>query len=257
VSLTAQQPYNNVVRTALEALAAVLAGTNSLHTNALDETLGLPTEQAAEIALRTQQVIMDETGVVNVADPLGGSWYVEALTDRFEAEAEKIFDHILSMGATALTSQDTEGLARVVRRSTGKPADAVWPMTSGILRGIEEGWFVAEIADAAFQYQVALEKGDKKVVGVNCHTDSVSHELEILRVSHEVEREQVAILGERKRSRNGVAVAAALGEMRQAARGEVNVVPAMLDAARAEATLGEICDALREEWGVYREPARF
>jgi isobutyryl-CoA mutase large subunit len=257
VSLTAQQPYNNVVRTALEALAAVLAGTNSLHTNALDETLGLPTEQAAEIALRTQQVIMDETGVVNVADPLGGSWYVEALTDRFEAEAEKIFDHILSMGATALTSQDTEGLARVVRRSTGKPADAVWPMTSGILRGIEEGWFVAEIADAAFQYQVALEKGDKKVVGVNCHTESVSHELEILRVSHEVEREQVAILGERKRSRNGVAVAAALGEMRQAARGEVNVVPAMLDAARAEATLGEICDALREEWGVYREPARF
>jgi methylmalonyl-CoA mutase N-terminal domain/subunit len=257
VSLTAQQPYNNVVRTAVEALAAVLGGTNSLHTNALDETLALPTEQAAEIALRTQQVVMEETGVVNVADPLGGSWYIEALTDRMEAEAEKIFDHILAMGATTLTSQDTGELAAVVRDSTGKSHDAVWPMTSGILRGIEEGWFMAETAESAFQYQVALEKGDKKVVGVNCHTESVSHDLEIMRVSHEVEREQVALLGRRKESRDQQALTASLDEMRRVAGTEGNLVPAMLDAARAEATLGEICNALREEWGVYREPARF
>ena len=173
VSLTAQQPYNNVVRTAVEALAAVLGGTNSLHTNALDETLALPSEQAAEIALRTQQVLMDETGVVNVADPLGGSWYVEALTDKIEAEAEAIFARIKAMGG----GDDVE--------------HAIGPMTSGILRGIEDGWFMAEIAEAAFQYQVALEKGDKKVVGVNAHTNTISHELEILRVSHEVETEQV------------------------------------------------------------------
>src|SRR6478735_4835947 len=135
VSLTAQQPYNNIVRTAVEALSAVLGGTQSLHTNALDETLALPSEQAAEIALRTQQVIMEETGVVNVADPLGGSWYVEALTDQIEAEAEKIFDRILTMGGSDLTTKDTEGLASLVAENTGKPGNE-WPMTRGILRGI-------------------------------------------------------------------------------------------------------------------------
>ena len=257
VSLTAQQPYNNVVRTAVEALAAVLGGTNSLHTNALDETLALPSEQAAEIALRTQQVLMEETGVVNVADPLGGSWYVEALTDKIEAEAEQIFDRILAMGTTTLTAKDTAGLAQVVRENVGKSESRVWPMTSGILRGIEEGWFMAETADAAFQYQVALEKGDKKVVGVNCHTESVSHDLEILRVSHEVEREQVAVISERRGTRDAAGVARSLEEMRRVARTTDNLVPAMLDAVRAEATLGEICNALRDEWGTYREPARF
>ncbi|MDR6862134.1 methylmalonyl-CoA mutase family protein [Phycicoccus sp. 3266] len=257
VSLTAQQPYNNVVRTAVEALAAVLGGTNSLHTNALDETLALPTEQAAEIALRTQQVIMDETGVTNVADPLGGSWYVEALTDRIEAEAEKIFDRILSLGGSDLTSKDTEQLAAVMRENAGQADVGRWPMTKGILRGIEEGWFMSEIAEAAFQYQVALEKGDKKVVGVNTHTGSVSHELEILRVSHEVEREQVAILADRRAGRDEAAVTAAVARMVEVSRTTGNMVPAMLDAVRAEATLGEICDALRDEWGVYREPARF
>src|SRR5215208_534737 len=135
VSLTAQQPYNNVVRTGIEALSAVLGGTNSLHTNALDETLALPSEQAAEIALRTQQVIMEETGVANVADPLGGSWYVEALTDRIEADAEKIFDRIKELGARAVPDG---------RHTIG-------PMTSGILRGIEDGFFTSEIAEAAFQ----------------------------------------------------------------------------------------------------------
>ncbi|HOF63021.1 MAG TPA: methylmalonyl-CoA mutase family protein [Dermatophilaceae bacterium] len=246
VSLTAQQPYNNVVRTAVEALAAVLGGTNSLHTNALDETLALPTEQSAEIALRTQQVIMEETGVVNVADPLGGSWYVEALTDRIEAEAEAIFQRIKDLG--------------VVGRQPGPSGaieHAIGPMTSGILRGIEEGWFSGEIADAAFAYQLAVEKGDKRVVGVNCLTESISTELEILRVSHDVERDQVSSLAGRKARRDAAQVQAALDTLVDVSRTSANMIPAMLDAVRAEATLGEICNALRDEWGVYREPARF
>ena len=257
VSLTAQQPYNNVVRTGIEALAAVLGGTNSLHTNALDETLALPSEQAAEIALRTQQVIMEETGVVNVADPLGGSWYVEALTDKLEAEAEAIFDKILAMGGSTLTSKDTEALAETMRASTGDPKNGTWPITRGILRGIEEGWFMSEIAEAAFQYQTALEKGDKKIVGVNCHEESVTHELEILRVSHEVEVEQVREVAQRKSQRDNAAVEAALTRLVEVSRTDENMIPVMLEACRAEATLGEICDVLREEWGEYREPARF
>ncbi|GAA1967156.1 acyl-CoA mutase large subunit family protein [Kitasatospora viridis] len=236
VSLTAQQPYNNVVRTAVEALSAVLGGTNSLHTNALDETLALPSEQAAEIALRTQQVLMEETGVANVADPLGGSWYVEALTDRIEAQAEEIFQRILDKGT----------------------ADhPIGPMTAGILRGIEEGFFTGEIAEAAFQYQQQLEKGEKRVVGVNCYPGSVTKELEILRVSHEVEREQVRVLADRKAARDEAAVRDGLDAMLAAARDGSNMIPAMLQAVRAEATLGEICDVLRKEWGVYREPAGF
>ncbi|MFF8772857.1 methylmalonyl-CoA mutase [Kitasatospora sp. NPDC015120] len=236
VSLTAQQPYNNVVRTAVEALSAVLGGTNSLHTNALDETLALPSEQAAEIALRTQQVLMEETGVTNVADPLGGSWYVEALTDRIEQQAEEIFRRILDKG---------------------REDHPIGPITSGILRGIEDGWFTGEIAEAAFQYQQAVEKGEKRVVGVNCHPRSVTPELEILRVSHEVEREQVRGLGARKAARDEAAVRAGLDAMLAAARSGASMIPPMLDAVRAEATLGEICNALREEWGIYREAARF
>jgi methylmalonyl-CoA mutase, N-terminal domain len=257
VSLTAQQPYNNVVRTAVEALAAVLGGTNSLHTNALDETLALPTEQAAEIALRTQQVLMEETGVINVADPLGGSWYVEALTDKIEAEAEAIFDRILEMSGTGLRTADTATLAERVGNSIGAGRHGVWPMTKGILRGIEDGWFMSEIAEAAFQYQTALEKGDKKIVGVNCHTATISGELEILRVSHEVETEQVRVLAERRSARDESAVRSALQRMVEVGRTEDNMIPAMMDAVRVEATLGEICDALRAEWGEYREPARF
>jgi methylmalonyl-CoA mutase, N-terminal domain len=250
VSLTAQQPYNNVVRTGIEALSAVLGGTNSLHTNALDETLALPSEQAAEIALRTQQVIMEETGVVNVADPLGGSWYVEALTDRIEAEANAIFDKILSLGGSTLTHDDVEGLAAAARAGED-------PMTKGLLQGIEDGWFMSEIAEAAFQYQVALEKKDKRIVGVNCHEESVTHDLEILRVSHEVEVEQVRLLAQRRAERDDAAAAAAVQRMVEVGRTDDNMIPAMLDAVRAEATLGEICDALRAEWGEYREPARF
>ncbi|MBW8803641.1 MAG: methylmalonyl-CoA mutase [Catenulisporales bacterium] len=237
VSLTAQQPDNNVVRTAIEALAGVLGGTNSLHTNALDEVLALPSAKSAEIALRTQQVIMEETGVANVADPLGGSWYVEALTDRIEAEAEAIFQRILDLAPNGA-------------------AHPIGPMTAGLLRGIEDGWFTSEIAESSFAYQRAVEKGDKRIVGVNAHMDTIEEPLEILRVSHEVEREQVRVLAERKAARDSAAVEAALAAMLDAARSGANMVPAMLDAARAEATLGEICDALRGEWGVYREPAR-
>ncbi len=232
VSLTAQQPDNNVVRTAIEALAAVLGGTNSLHTNALDEVLALPSERAAEIAVRTQQVIMEETGVASVADPLGGSWYLEALTDRLEAEAEDIFARIKAMSPDG-------------------------SMTGGILRGIEDGWFMAEIAEAAFAYQQKVEQGEKKVVGVNCHTGTVGTPIEILRVSHEVERDQAADLGRRRDRRDHAAVDSALALMLAAARSGQNMIPPMLAAAQAEATLGEICDALRQEWGVYSEAPAF
>jgi methylmalonyl-CoA mutase, N-terminal domain len=232
VSLTAQQPDNNVVRTAIEALAAVLGGTNSLHTNALDEVLALPSERAAEIALRTQQVIMEESGVVNVADPLGGSWYLEALTDRLEAEAEEIFARIRTM------SHDGT-------------------MTGGILRGIENGWFSSEIAEASFAYHQKLEKGEKKVVGVNCYPGSAGQPVEILRVSHEVEHEQVAELTRRRAGRDQAAVDGALAAMIAAADSGENMIPPMLAAARAEATLGEICGALRDKWGTYSETPAF
>jgi len=232
VSLTAPQPANNVVRTAIEALAAVLGGTNSLHTNALDEVLALPGEAAAETALRTQQVIMEEAGVANVADPLGGSWYIEALTDRMEADAEAIFARIREMGSDG-------------------------SMTDGILQGIENGWFIGEIAEASFAYQQKLEKGEKRIIGVNCHTHTVAQPLEILRVSADVEREQVEEITRRRAARDQAAVDATLAALVAASRTEENLVPPMLAAARAEATLGEICDALRAEWGTYTEPTAF
>jgi methylmalonyl-CoA mutase N-terminal domain/subunit len=241
VSLTAQQPDNNIVRTAIEALAAVLGGTNSLHTNALDEVLALPSEKAARIALRTQQVIMEETGVTNVADPLGGSWYVEALTDRIEAEAERVFDRIKDLARQAVPSGD----------------HPIGEMTSGILLGIEDGWFTGEIADAAFAYQQALEKGEKKMVGVNTLTDPSADDLEILRVSHEVEREQNVALGSRRSARDEALVQRSLGELVEVAKGSGNLIEPMLAAARVEATLGEICGVLRDVWGGYTEPARF
>jgi methylmalonyl-CoA mutase N-terminal domain/subunit len=235
VSLTAQQPDNNIVRTAIEALAAVLGGTNSLHTNALDEVLALPSERAAHIALRTQQVIAEETGVANVADPLGGSWYVEALTDQLEKEAEEIFTRIRSFGDET-------------------PENG---MTSGILRGIETGWFTSEIAEAAFQFQTAVEKGEKKIVGVNCHVSADDEPLEILRVSAEVERAQVAELAQRRAGRDDAVVRAALQKLTAAAEGTGNLLPPMLDAVRAEASLGEICGALRDLWGSYVETPSF
>ncbi len=238
VSLTAPQPDNNIVRTAIEALAAVLGGTNSLHTNALDEVLALPSEKAAQIALRTQQVIAEETGVANVADPLGGSWYVEALTDRIEAQAEAIFAQIRELGE---------------RRHPGE-VHPIGPITSGLLAGIENGWFTDLIADAAFAHQRAVEEGHKRVVGVNVHTDAIETPLEILRVSHEVERTQVEQLAARRAARDPEAVEKALAVLAEAARTDTNLVPLLIDAARAEATLGEMCNVLRAEWGTYREP---
>ncbi|MFW5420067.1 methylmalonyl-CoA mutase [Nocardiopsis sp. CNT-189] len=241
VSLTAQQPYNNVVRTAVEALSAVLGGTNSLHTNALDETHALPTEQAAEIALRTQQVLLEETGAASVADPLGGSYYVEALTDRMEAEAERTFERILRMGG-------------------GEDAGhGIGPMASGVLAGIRSGWFSARIAESAFRYQRALERGGKRIVGVNTATNTVSGDLDILRIGHEIEREQTAALKRRRAARDPAAVDAALARLLEAVRDPArpNLVPVLLDAARAEATLGEICSAMGEEFGTYTEDPRF
>ena len=229
VSLTAQQPDNNVVRTALEALSAVLGGTNSLHTNALDEVLALPTEKAAHIALRTQQVIAEETGVASVIDPLGGSWYVEQLTDEIEAKAEAIFSQIREM------SDDGSIL-------------------SGLLRGVDDGWFVGAIGDSAFWYQQQLDAGRKRIVGVNVLQDSgAGSELEILEITDDVEREQSARLQERKAGRDQATVAAALGRLHTAAQTDENLVPVILEAARVEATLGEICGTLRELWGGYVE----
>ncbi|WP_030158517.1 methylmalonyl-CoA mutase [Glycomyces sp. NRRL B-16210] len=258
VSLTAQQPYNNVVRTAVEALAAIMGGTNSLHTNALDETLALPTDQSAEIALRTQAVLRDETGVVNVADPLGGSWYVEALTDKIEAEAEQLFLQILALG-----NETGEDPAEVARRAMRADADAetprhpIGPVTSGILRGIEDGWFNAQIAEAAFTYQQQLEDGTKNIVGVTNLHETVTPDLEILRISGEVEQGQNAALTRRRAGRDNGAVERALAEIVAAAKGTANMIEPILAAARAEATLGEICGALRQEWGDYRENTAF
>jgi methylmalonyl-CoA mutase N-terminal domain/subunit len=177
-------------------------------------------------------VIAEETGVLNVADPLGGSWYVEALTDRIEAEAEAIFQRIKDLGGDGT-------------------------IMSGLLRGIEDGWFIGEIADSAFAYQVALEKGDKRVVGVNVLTGDVGDDLEILRVSHEVEVAQRALVASRRAARDQGAVDEAIARMVAAAEADENTVPAMLDAVRAEATLGEICNAFRPLFGEYREPVRF
>jgi len=233
VSLTAQQPENNIVRTAIEALSAVLGGTNSLHTNALDEVLALPSAKAAEIAVRTQQVILEETGATNVADPLGGSWYVEALTDRIEAQAEEIFQRIKDIGGDG-------------------------SITAGLLRGIDEGYFTGEIAEASFRYQQAVEKGEKRIVGVNAHTESIEEPLEILRVSHEVELAQNRELAGRRAGRDNARVQETLAELRRGAETEgVNLIPSMLEAVRAEATLGEICGVLKDVFGTYTEPARF
>ena len=181
----------------MEALAAVLGGTNSLHTNARDEVLALPSAKAAEIALRTQQVIMEETGAANVADPLGGSWYVEALTDEMERQAEEIFDRVKEMA----------------------PAEhPIGMMTGGILRGIEDGWFSAEIAESAFRYQTALEKGDKKIVGVNSHNDHLGGDLETLRIGSEVEHEQRRVLSQRRGARDDETVGRALDQLVAAAQ---------------------------------------
>ena len=226
VSLTAQQPDNNIVRTAVEALAAVLGGTNSLHTNALDEVLALPTDHAAEVALRTQQILMEETGAASVVDPLGGSWFVEALTDRMDDAVEDILGKISAM------SDDGS-------------------MTAGILRGIEDGWFTREIADSAFVAQRRVETGERTIVGVNRHVATNERPLDILRIPAQVEVDQVARLRERRQSRVADDVTTALADLRGAARNGGDLLGPMLRSVRAEATVGEICQVLREEFGEY------
>ena len=233
VSLTAQQPVNNVTRTAIEALAAVLGGTQSLHTNALDEVLALPSDHAARVALRTQQVIAEETGVTNVIDPLGGSWFVESLTDEVERQCEEIFAEVLEM-----SDDDT--------------------MLSGILKGIETGWFSSHIADAAFDFQNRLDKGRFRMVGVNVHTDSGEEpELEVLKISNEVGERQVGRLQATRQDRDDALADRRLAELRAATDTDENLVPYILDAVRADATVGEVSEVLQDAWGTYTEHSVF
>jgi methylmalonyl-CoA mutase N-terminal domain/subunit len=224
VSLTAQQPYNNVVRTSLQALAAVLGGTQSLHTNSLDEALALPTEEAATIALRTQQVIAHESGVVNTADPLAGSYFLEKLTNEIEAEALDYFRRIDTMG--------------------------------GMVTAVERGFPQREIQEASYRFQQAVERKEKIIVGVNEYVME-EQPLPILYIDETVAREQVARVAALKERRDNAAVKRALGDLQDAARGSDNVMPPILEAARVYATLGEMCDALREVWGEYEESPTF
>jgi methylmalonyl-CoA mutase N-terminal domain/subunit len=230
VSLTAQQPDNNVVRTAVEALAAVLGGTQSLHTNALDEVYALPTERAAEIALRTQQVLAEETGVGDVIDPLGGAWFVEAMTDRMDARVEEILQHVDRMGRGS--------------------------MLDGVLTGIEEGWFQGAIADSAYEFEKALGSGERVVVGVNKHAAEDEEELDILRISGDVEKTQRRRIQKLREGRDEAAVEAALAALVEAAGGDGNLMPLIVEAGRKRATEGEIAGALKGVFGGYREPPR-
>ena len=224
-SLTAQQPYNNVVRTAFEGLAAILGGTQSLHTNSLDEVYAVPTEEAATIALRTQQVIAEETGVTNTIDPLGGSYFVEALTTRMEEEALKYITKIDELG--------------------------------GIIRAIELGYPQQEIANAAYACQKQLERREKIVVGVNKYQMEEKKRIEYLRIDEEVERKQIERLAEVKKKRNPDRVRTGLADLRQAAEGSANLMPFILAAVKEYVTLQEICDVFRDVFGIYRDPGMF
>ena len=225
VTLTAQQPLNNIVRVAYQALAAVLGGTQSLHTNSLDETLALPTEQSVQVALRTQQILAHETGVAEVIDPLGGSYFIEALTDQLEREAEALFAEIHSIG--------------------------------GVVRGIESGWFQRQIAQSAAAFQRHIELNEKVIVGVNEFLSEDDHPVEILKVSNDAEDEQRRRLARVRAERDTALVERRLDVLRQAAEADQNVIGPMLDCARAYATLYEIRHALERVWGAYREPVFF
>jgi methylmalonyl-CoA mutase N-terminal domain/subunit len=232
VSLTAQQPFNNVVRTTTEALAAVLGGTQSLHTNSLDEVLALPSDEAVEISLRTQQVVAYETGATNVIDPLGGSWFVEELTDRTEREAETYLTRIDEMGDGSILD--------------------------GMLSGIEDAYFQKEIADAAFTYQQLLEAGQKVIVGVNRFTATVQEQPDLLIIGPEIEEEQTKAVAEVRANRDEQAAQDALSVLRQAASDDsINTIPVMIEAAKAYVTLGELTETLRQVWGRYTEPPAF
>jgi methylmalonyl-CoA mutase N-terminal domain/subunit len=225
-----QQPENNIVRTALEAFSAVLGGTQSLHTNAFDEVYALPTARAAEIALRTQQVIAAETGVTDTIDPLGGAWFVEEMTDRIEGKAEEIFASIDRMGSGS--------------------------MLDGVLRGIDEGWFQSALADSAYEFEKAVNSGERVVVGVNEFTSDDDDELDILRIGAEVELSQRDRLAQVRRERDESAVGAALEAISSGAAGDTNLMPLLVASARARATQGEMVGALKSVFGDYREPPR-
>lgn len=231
VSLTAQQPDNNIVRTTIEALAAVLGGTQSLHTNALDEVYALPTEAAAELALRTQQIIAEETGVADTIDPLGGSWYVEEMTDRMERLVEDILQTVDRLGQGS--------------------------MLDGVLRGIEENYFQSAIADSAYEFEKAVNSGERSVVGVNRFVKDEEVPIEILRIARSVEEEQRARVAEVRRVRDQGAVEEALAALESGARHDANLMPLLVEAARRRATAGEIVDRLKSVFGTYRETARF
>jgi methylmalonyl-CoA mutase N-terminal domain/subunit len=232
VSLTGQQPYNNVIRTTSEAIAAVLGGTQSLHTNSLDEVLALPTEEAVEIALRTQQIIAYESGITIVIDPLGGSWFVEALTDKMEEAAEEYFAVIDDLGEGSILD--------------------------GMLAGIEDGYFQKEIADAAFRYQQLLEQNRKVMVGVNRFTRSVQRAPEILLIGPEIEERQKKAVAEVRANRDAKRAEDAVQALRDMAHDDnQNSIPVLVDAAKAYVTLGEMVQTLKEEWGIYREPPMF
>jgi len=222
-SLTAQQPLNNIVRVAIQALAGVLGGTQSLHTNSMDETLALPSEQAVLVALRTQQIIAEETGVANFVDPLGGSYAIEALTDRLEQEAYTYIKRIDELG--------------------------------GIIHAIELGYPQKEIAEAAYRYQQQLDRGDKIMVGVNKYQLDAEPPIEVLRIGNDIERKQAQRVRERKQARNAAAVRGALAKVKQAASDGANLMPPIIDAVRQEVTVGEIADVFRGVFGVYRDPA--
>src|SRR4051794_16169539 len=230
VSLTAQQPEVNIARVAIEALAGVLGGTQSLHTDSFDEALALPTEKAARISLRTQQVIAQETGVAHVADPLGGSWFVESLTDDLEAQAEAVFAHVERLGDGS--------------------------MLDGVVAGIEEGWFQGEIADAAYEFQRKLHDRRWILVGVNGFTDGDDAAPPTLYVDPSVEQRQLKRLAEVRAGRDAAAVDRCLARIRrEAADPSVNLMPALLDAAAAYVTVGEITAALETVFGSYTERA--
>jgi methylmalonyl-CoA mutase N-terminal domain/subunit len=225
VSLTAQQPEVNIVRTAIEALAAVLGGTQSLHTNSFDEALALPTEDAVRLALRTQQVIAHETGVANTIDPLGGSYFVEHLTGELERQAYAYFERIEALG--------------------------------GVVAAIEQNFFQREIAEAAFRYQGEVERGERVVVGVNRFVLDEDAAPALHRTDPALEREQAARVAAVRARRDPAVADVALARLRADAAGEANLMPAILDAARAYVTMGEMCDALRDTWGVWRETPVF
>jgi methylmalonyl-CoA mutase N-terminal domain/subunit len=221
VSLTAQQPYNNVVRTALQAMAAVLGGAQSLHTNSLDEALALPTAEAATLALRTQQIIAHESGVTNVVDPLGGSYFVEKLTEDIEREARAYFDTIDRMG--------------------------------GMVAAVERGYPQREIAESAYRFQQAVERREKIIVGVNDFVAEDEDPIRILYIDDSAADRQLEKLRRLRASRDGSAVQRALEALKEGARADSNTMPLLIEAVRAYATVGEMCDALREVWGEYEE----